>query len=53
MTLKEFIRKNKEEIDQCICAAVPGTGLSNDERRLWVLNDEDLYKWARSEGVKI
>jgi hypothetical protein len=26
--------------------------LSDHERRLWVLNDEGLYRWARSEGVR-
>ena len=25
----------------------------DEERRLWVLNDEGLYNWARSEGVEI
>ena len=25
--------------------------LSDRELRLWVLNDEGLYRWARSEGV--
>jgi hypothetical protein len=27
--------------------------LNDEERRLWVLNDEGLYRWARSEGVRI
>ena len=27
--------------------------LSDEERRLWILNDEGLYNWARSEGVRI
>ena len=27
--------------------------LNDKERRLWVLNDEGLYQWARSEGVRI
>jgi len=27
--------------------------LNNEERRQWILNDEGLYNWARSEGVKI
>ncbi len=32
----------------------PGATVANDEeRRLWILNDEGLYEWARSEGVKI
>jgi hypothetical protein len=27
--------------------------LSDAERRLWILNDEGLYNWARREGVRI
>lgn len=27
--------------------------LNYAERRLWILNDEGLYRWARSEGVRI
>ena len=29
------------------------TPLNDAERRLWILNDEGLYNWARSEGVKV
>ena len=25
---------------------------NDEERRLWILNDEGLYNWARSKGVK-
>ncbi len=27
--------------------------LNNEERRLWILNDEGLYMWAKSQGVNI
>lgn len=27
--------------------------LNDSERRQWILNDEGLYSWARSEGVRI
>lgn len=27
--------------------------LNDSERRQWILNDEGLYQWARSQGVKI
>lgn len=27
--------------------------LNDKERRLWILNDEGLYRWARAEGVRI
>ena len=47
MTMREFIKKNREELTEC-------TGATNDaEREQWILNDEGLYNWARSEGVKI
>ena len=53
MTLKQFIKKYKAEIDECIKAYCPNCKLNNDERESWILNDEGLYNWARSEGVKI
>lgn len=56
MTLKQFLKENRAELDACIARAL-GEGknprANDDERRLWVLNDEGLYRWARSEGVKI
>jgi hypothetical protein len=53
MKLKNFIKENREEIDKCIKSVAPNSRINNDERRLWVLNDEGLYCWARQEGVKI
>ena len=54
MTLYQFIKENREEIDQCIKRACPNNQYFNDEeRRNWILNDEGLYNWARSEGVYI
>jgi len=56
MTLAEFIKNNREELDRCIARALDRdtNPLANDnERRLWVLNDKGLYNWARSEGVRI
>ncbi len=54
MTLKEFIKENREELDDCIRTACPNNQYWNDEeRRQWILNDEGLYSWARSEGVNI
>ena len=54
MTLIEFIRQNREEIDRYIAQALDQESNRyphDDERRLWVLNDEGLYNWARSAGV--
>lgn len=73
MTMREFIKANRTELDAAIMARVgnvprtascycPLSGTDhkhegdkpNDaERRLWILNDEGLYRWARSEGVRI
>lgn len=53
MTMKEFIKEYKSEIDQVILKSSPGTRINNEERRLWVLNDYGLYQFARMEGVKI
>jgi hypothetical protein len=53
VTLRDFIRENRTELDRAIHNVVPGVELNDDERRLWILNDEGLYLWARSEGVRI
>jgi hypothetical protein len=53
MTMKEFIKEHRQELDDCIQRVSPGAAKNDDERRLWVLNDEGLYNWARSEGVRI
>jgi len=73
MTLRDFIRENRAELDAAIGRAlghVPRTAscdchlsgtdhyheapkLGDEERRQWVLNDEGLYLWARSEGVRV
>ena len=52
MSLREFIRRNRREIDAAI-RAVPGLSdyrLNDEDREQWVQNDESLYQWARSEG---
>jgi len=55
MTLQTFIRRYRREIDSTIRAAVgPGYGkIDDEERELWIANDEGLYNWARSEGVDV
>mgnify|MGYP001578075939 CR=1 FL=1 len=53
MTLKQFIRDNKVELDRAILKKVPSVHLTDQERRLWILNDEGLYLWARREGCRI
>ena len=54
MTLPQFIQKHRAELDAAIRVRCPNIGTLNDkERRLWVLNNEYLYQWARDEGVDI
>lgn len=55
MTLRDFIRQNRAELDAAIrkVLARPDFELNDDDRRQWILNDESLYLWARSEGVRI
>lgn len=60
-SLKVWIRENRAELDKAILYKRDGTypvngsrsGLNDGERRLWVLNDESLYLWARGEGVNV
>ena len=53
MTLQEFIDDNRAELDLMIRTAIdqPNFDLDDDERRLWVMNDEGLYNWALESGV--
>lgn len=56
MTLKQFIKENRAELDVVIARAL-GTETNprpnDNERRMWILNDEGLYRCAKSEGVRI
>lgn len=49
MTLQQFIKENRQEIDDMIQSPYK----NDEERRLWILNDEGLYRWARRSGVRI
>jgi len=54
MRMREFLKKYRADIDTAIRRACPNIRrLNEEERRMWVLNDEGLYTWARSEGVRI
>lgn len=53
MTLEQFIRKNRQELDKAIKRKYPHVKkLNDDERRVWILTDEFFYGWAKSAGVK-
>jgi len=57
ISLQGFIRAHRAEIDAAIVRRLGSEAAhryrNDEERRLWVLNDEGLYTWARSEGVRI
>ena len=52
MKLRDFIRQNREDLDAIIRQGLnqPNLRLNDEEREMWVLNDEGLYQWAKSEG---
>jgi hypothetical protein len=61
-SIQTFIREHRKELTEAIINRLihhdsPGLKrnfrIDDEERRLWVLNDEGLYNWARSEGVKV
>lgn len=54
MKLQTFINKHRAKITIFILKRVPNIRIVDDkEIRLWILNDESLYLWAKQEGVKI
>ena len=50
----EFIEENREELVAALDKRLgKGNGRRDDEElRLWIMNDEDLYNWALSKGVE-
>jgi len=62
MKIRDFIKQNRKELDDHIISALtrydkPGfkrnIKLNDEERKMWIVNDEGLYHWARREGVRI
>ncbi len=51
MTMNEFIHKHRQELDRAIRRAVPEARLNTDEMTWYILNDEGLTLWTKSEGV--
>ena len=52
-SMADFIKENKAELDAAIGKVIPGVRLNNKDREEWIRNDEGLYHWARSCGVKV
>jgi len=53
LSMRDFIKENRTEIDEHIKAACSNCRLNNSEREDWIRNDEVLYFWARRSGVKV
>lgn len=53
--MQRFIDENRAELIAHIQAAVPNHQIDTTDEAIeaWVLNDEPLYLWARSEGVDV
>lgn len=48
MTLREFIRRNRSELDayiKSLCKSI--TSLNDKDREDWIYNEAPLYEWTR------
>lgn len=53
-SIRAFIREHAAELREAIRRMVPNIrALDEEDLRQWILNDEGLYNWARSDGVRI
>lgn len=58
-SMVDFIKEHRKEIDNYIAGELHGpccpllTRTSDKERRLWIMNAERLYLWAKKEGVEV
>lgn len=53
MRLREFIKQNRNEIDAKIKCVAPNIRINDGEREDWIMNDEGLYYWAQTAGVRV
>lgn len=67
MTIKNFIQLHRQELDEAINSLIfrydgnggkgtipnPAPTYNDSDRHDFILNNEGLYQWARSEGCKI
>lgn len=55
MRMRDFIKQNRDELKRLIRAALkrPDFPLTTDDLAQWIANDEGLYNWARSKGVRV
>ena len=67
MKMSQFIDDNRADLEACINGAIyrydgnggsgtvptPAPTYPKSEIRDWIANDEGLYNWARSNGVRV
>lgn len=53
MNMKQFIRQNRSEIDMYIKESCDNCKLNDEEREMWIRNDEGLYNFAKRYGVRL
>lgn len=53
MTLNEFVRENRGELEDLILRACSNCVIYDiEDIEDWVMNDEPLYRWAIETGVE-
>lgn len=54
-SIEDFIDNNRDDLIEIIKKATNKKNYQFDNAEIenWILNDEGLYNWARSEGVDI
>lgn len=53
MKMQDFIKQNRDQLKAAIKRACSNCPTTDRDIRQWIANDEGLYRWARSEGVKV
>lgn len=48
---RDWIAGHRAEIDEVINASAANVDVDDDEREMWLLNDEGLYSWACSDAA--
>ncbi len=54
-TLEEFINENADIVDQAIKDVIIHDikNLTNEHRKMWILSDERLKNWIKSQNIII
>lgn len=66
-TIEDFVEEHRQELNSAINSVIfrhdgnggrgtvptPPPVYDDEELQDWIINDESLYNWARSEGVDV